>query len=229
MSKKRRSTLKRFPAGRPTQDVSEQVTERLRNAGLHIFIEKGFAGTSMEAVSRAAGITKRTLYARYADKSALFADVVQWALERYHWEEPEGAPAARSLEVSLTEIARLALARAKDPDIVRLSRMAIAEAARIPDLAPRAFTTTWFARIGTVAALLTLHAKAGKISVENIEIAAEQFLGMVGALPAWLAAFGHTRPPQAEEQYVQQAVASFLRSVRPQRANYRGIHRISGK
>ena len=47
------------------------------------FVELGYAGASMEAIARAAGITKRSLYARYPDKRAVFAEVIPWALARY--------------------------------------------------------------------------------------------------------------------------------------------------
>jgi AcrR family transcriptional regulator len=42
-----------------------------------IFMEHGFDGTSMERLAETAMIGKATLYARYADKGALFADILR--------------------------------------------------------------------------------------------------------------------------------------------------------
>jgi AcrR family transcriptional regulator len=205
----------RIRAGRPTQAQSAQLAERLRQAAVNVFLKSGFEGTSMEAIARAAGITKRTLYARYADKQALFADTITWALDRYHWHEPALETGTHDLQAGLIAIARSALARAQDPDIVRLSRMAIAEAERIPAFATQAYCTTWSPRIQAVISLLDAHVQAGTAVVDDLEIAAEQFLAMVGALPTWLAVFGQCRTPEMEERYIQHAVALFLRSVQP--------------
>jgi TetR/AcrR family transcriptional regulator, mexJK operon transcriptional repressor len=46
-------------------------------------MEFGFDGTSMDAVAEAARISKRTLYARYADKAALFHAVLSDLISRW--------------------------------------------------------------------------------------------------------------------------------------------------
>jgi TetR/AcrR family transcriptional regulator, mexJK operon transcriptional repressor len=69
--------------GRPTQAEAEQLDLAVREAAVATFLEMGYAGAGMEAIARAAGITKRSLYARYPDKRAVFADVLPWALARY--------------------------------------------------------------------------------------------------------------------------------------------------
>ena len=69
--------------GRPTQAEAKQLDLAVREAAVATFVEMGYAGASMEAIARAAGITKRSLYARYPDKRAVFADVIPWALARY--------------------------------------------------------------------------------------------------------------------------------------------------
>ena len=59
------------------------MISRCVRAAVATFLEMGYAGASMETIAKAAGITKRSLYARYADKRAVFADVIPWALARY--------------------------------------------------------------------------------------------------------------------------------------------------
>lgn len=200
--------------GRPTQAEAARLGERLRRAALDTFLERGFDGTTMQAVADAAGITKRTLYGRYPDKHALFAAVVPWALARQRDDEPSVKP-GDDLAEALTAIAASALARALDPDIVRLSRMAMAESARFPEFAVSAQTLTWSPRMQAVMDLLRRHADAGTVRVDDIEIAAEQFLAMVAAVPARLAAFGIAREPEVERRHLDHAVGLFLRGVLP--------------
>jgi AcrR family transcriptional regulator len=53
--------------GRPTRAAAKKLDERLRQAAVDTFLQYGFDGTTMEEVARAASISKKTLYARYAD------------------------------------------------------------------------------------------------------------------------------------------------------------------
>ncbi|MER5182501.1 TetR/AcrR family transcriptional regulator [Streptomyces sp. NPDC002896] len=205
----------RTRVGRPSQAEAARLAERLRKAAFETFLECGFDATTMEAVARAADVTKRTLYARYPDKRALFADVTSWALARRHGDEPLPEIEGDDLAAGLTAIARATLARAVDPDIVRISRMAMTESARFPEFARSAQTLAWSPRMRAVMDLLRRHADSGAVVVDDIEIAAEQFLALVAAVPARLAAFGVTRAPEVEERHVQHAVALFLRGVLP--------------
>jgi AcrR family transcriptional regulator len=169
----------------------------------------------MEAVARAAGITKRTLYARYPDKDALFADVMVWALMLYHSTDLPQKIEEWDLVEGLLELGRSILARARDPDVMRVNRLAFMEAFRIPDFSTKAYSTMWSPRVRALANLLEMHKKAGNIVVEDVEMAAEQFLAMVGQAPMWLAALGQARPPKMDERYLKHAVALFLRSIQP--------------
>lgn len=205
----------RTRTGRPSKAEAARLDERLRQAALDTFLEHGFDRTTMEAVAKAAGITKRTLYAKYPDKQALFAAVASWALTRHHGDEPAPGEPGEDLAASLTSIARWALARATDPDIVRLSRMAMTESARFPEIAAGAHSLAWSPRMRSVMELLRHHADNGTIVVDDIEIAAEQFLALVAVMPARLAAFGVFRDPDAEERHLRHAVTLFLRGILP--------------
>ena len=204
----------RSRAGRPTSTEAARLTERLRRAAVETFLEYGYDGTKMETVAQAAGITKTTLYSRYPDKRALFIAVSAWALTRLERDEQAASePLPDDLAGALTVTARAILARSVDPDIARLNRMAIAESARFPEFAASSQAVTWTPRIRVIMDLLRRHQSAGAIAVEDIELAAEQFFAMVGAMPAWLAAYGIHRTPEVEEAHLQHAVKLFLNGV----------------
>ena len=203
----------RSRAGRPTSTEAARLTERLRRAAVETFLEYGYDGTKMETVAQAAGITKTTLYSRYPDKRALFLAVSAWALTRLERDEHVSEPLPDDLAGALTVTARAILARSVDPDIARLNRMAIAESVRFPEFAASSQAVTWTPRIRVIMDLLRRHQSAGAIAVEDIELAAEQFFAMVGAMPAWLAAYGIHRTPEVEEAHLQHAVKLFLNGV----------------
>jgi AcrR family transcriptional regulator len=206
-------SVERSRSGRPTPTQAARLTDRIRRAAFDAFLENGYDGTTMEAVAQAAGVTKGTLYARYPDKRALFIAVSSWALTRQERNERVTEELPDGLAESLTVIARAILARSVDPNIVRMSRIAIAEAARFPDFALSSQAVTWSPRIQVIIDLLRRHEVEGTIIVKDVEIAAEQFLAMVGAMPAWLAAYGIYRTPEVEEQHLQHAIELFLNGL----------------
>jgi TetR/AcrR family transcriptional regulator, mexJK operon transcriptional repressor len=69
--------------GRPTRAETKKLDQAVREAAVATFVELGYADTSMDAIARAAGITRRSLYARYPDKRALFVDVIPWAMTKF--------------------------------------------------------------------------------------------------------------------------------------------------
>jgi TetR/AcrR family transcriptional regulator, mexJK operon transcriptional repressor len=203
--------------GRPTQAETQRLGEQLREAALSTFLDSGYDGTSMEAIARAAGITKQTLYSRYPDKRAVFADVIPWAMSRHEPVDNVTPIDGDDLRESLTEIARIALARTVDPQMVRLQRIAMNEAARFPEFEISAETMRWSARHRAVTQVLQRHLDAGDIEIDDgeIELAAEHFLAMVEALPARLAEFGIFRSGKQAERHLQYAVKIFLRALAP--------------
>ncbi len=201
--------------GRPTQAEAAQLHHTLRKAGVETFLKYGYDGTTMDAIARAAGITRRTLYARYPDKRAVFLDVIPWALARRTERGLSQDRDDEDLRAALSAIGRGALARALDPDTLRLTQIARNESARFPEFALSAQTMTWSARQREVMDLLRYHQEAGNVRVEDLEVAAGHFLAMIELLPARLADFGIFRSEEEEERHLQHAVNLFLGGILP--------------
>lgn len=199
--------------GRPTQAEAKKLHQKLRKAAVATFVKYGYDGTTMEAIARAAGITRRTLYARYPDKRAVFVDVIPWALTRRTEREANDDVDDSDLHASLVAIGRAGLARAIDPDIVRLTRIAMNESARFPEFAVSAHSMTWSARHRQVMDLLRHQQEMGTIEVEDLELTAGHFIGMIEHLPARLADYGIYRSADQEERHLQHAVNLFLRGI----------------
>lgn len=201
--------------GRPTQAEAKKLHQKLRKAAVATFVKYGYDGTTMEAIARAAGITRRTLYARYSDKRAVFVDVIPWALTRRTEREPDNGIDDSDLRASLIALGRAGLARAIDPDIVRLTRIAMNASARFPEFAISAHSMTWSARHRQVMDLLRRHQENGNIEVDDLELAAGNFIAIIEHLPARLADCGIYRSAEKEERHLQHAVNLFLRGILP--------------
>jgi AcrR family transcriptional regulator len=65
---------------RPVRSLAMTAHERLLQAASRLFYEQGIAATGVDAVVRASGVSKPTLYAHFGDKAGL----VQAVLEERH-------------------------------------------------------------------------------------------------------------------------------------------------
>lgn len=201
--------------GRPTQAEALAIEHRLREAAVEAFVDNGFEATTMEAVAAAAGITRRTLYAKYADKQALFAAVIPQALAEMPFlgveiEVPDG-----DLASSLREMSRQIIERLVHPKAVRLRRLAMLEADRIAALDPVEGADMWSASLVWIVRLLASHVDAGEIVAGDLEVVADLFLAMVAGSPTVWADIGLFRSPEELEHHIEHAVDLFLSGILP--------------
>jgi AcrR family transcriptional regulator len=69
--------------GRPNQDAAERIEPDLLATTWRIFVEQGYARTTIEAVARDARMSKRTIYDRFASKESLIEASIAAALNRW--------------------------------------------------------------------------------------------------------------------------------------------------
>ena len=54
------------------------------DTALSLFLDKGFEQTTIDLIAASVGMTKRTIYAKYEDKAALFRAAVERAIALSH-------------------------------------------------------------------------------------------------------------------------------------------------
>jgi len=139
---------------------TQQTRERLRAAAHRLFLQQGYLATSIGAILAEAGISsKETLYRHYANKEALFVDVLSHlTLEQPGFSKKLAAlptpPDLPSLQQALTMLAREILSMMSQPGYLPLVRMIIAEAPRFPQLGTLFFSTVTQRGLAIMTALL---------------------------------------------------------------------------
>src|ERR1700730_6613581 len=68
---------RRGHGGRPSRLEAAQLSDRILDVATMLFLGHGFGATSIEAVAKRAGISKRTFYHRFSGKEMLFEAVVR--------------------------------------------------------------------------------------------------------------------------------------------------------
>ena len=103
-------------------DAESDPRQRLLDAGLRLFADRGYAGTSVQDVIDAAGVTKPVLYYYFESKGGLFQALVDQAVEERLRLMEKAAPIGKPTVEALTDIltALTDFAR-REPDLLRLS------------------------------------------------------------------------------------------------------------
>jgi TetR/AcrR family transcriptional regulator, mexJK operon transcriptional repressor len=173
------STMRRG-AGRPTAEQAEARHEELLDAALDLFLEHGFELTTIEMIAARINMTKRTVYARYADKASLFRGAVRRAVERQIVPRNvlEGFDNG-DLTETLASIARLRIGQVMTPNGLRLQRIINTEGYRFPEIFTANFEQSAMPVIDFVAGLLDRAIAAGQISPTDSGLAASAFMSMV--------------------------------------------------
>ncbi|RVT89144.1 TetR/AcrR family transcriptional regulator [Sphingomonas crocodyli] len=124
-------------AGRPTKADLERRKARIVEVAEAMFIEQGFAATTLEGIAREAGVATRTLYHHYGDKAALFRVIVQ---ERTRMGSPTEIYALDAIGKRhdprdvLRAATRRLLSICLSPETIAIEQMMVADMKRFPDL-----------------------------------------------------------------------------------------------
>lgn len=130
-----RSTSRR--GGRPPSSRAGEVERRILDAASTLFLARGFEGTSCDQVAVLARAGKASIYARYANKEALFAAVIARDVGK-SLAATGTIPPELPLRDRLIAAGSSIVEQALQPQAIALVRLLIAEAARFPELASRA-------------------------------------------------------------------------------------------
>jgi TetR/AcrR family transcriptional repressor of mexJK operon len=198
-------------AGRPSRAVAEALPEQILARARALFLEHGFAATSVQQIAAQAGATKRTLYVKVGDKEALFRAVIDDVLKDWRHTVDEAAHAG-PLQVRLEAIGQQLLAVVLSPDMVRLNRVLTSEAYRFPSLIQMLVRQIEQGPIPQLARLLMAERGGHGLPALEDEIAARLFYDMVSGAPLRVALTGRQKffeMPDAD--WVRHAVAVFLR------------------
>lgn len=182
---------------------------------LDIFLESGFEQATIEEIATAVGMSKRTVYAYYEDKGALFKAAVRRAIERYTVPiEALQAVATDDLEQTLTAIGRLRVANVATPVSIKLQRILAAQSYRFPELFMAAFEQGTGPTIHFLCDLFARHNARGEIDVMEPERAATAFLSLVVGGPTRIIVSGNVIDDAELEERIHFAVRLFLDGVR---------------
>jgi AcrR family transcriptional regulator len=177
-----------------------------------MFLTQGFDGASMGEIARKAGVSKGTLYVYFESKEDLFQVVAHdeclaqaeqiFALDH----------ADHDVEAVLAKLGTAFVKFLCRPERMAPVRTIMSISERMPDVGRKFYETGPATGIGRVSAYLEAQAQAGVLDVQDVEVAAAQFLESCVATLAKPILFGFGAAPSEEriDHVVGIAVRTFL-------------------
>ena len=198
----RYKVVRRPGAGRPTREEALQRQDELLDSALDL--DKGYEQATIEAIAASVGMTKRTIYARYADKAALFKATVQRAIfERLIVPHATlQALETADFEATLAAVARMRVAQVMTPAGLKLQRIINTESYRFPEIFTMAYEQGARPVVEFLAGLLRRETSAGRLAVADPDRAATVFMSMTVSGPVRIIVSGNriTRKEKIEER-----------------------------
>lgn len=204
--------FKRGPGGRPTRAEAERRLGTLLETAMRLFLARGYEAVTIEEIAKQAGVAKRFIYARYGDKSELFAA----AIEHNILGRLEGAlqaiePSRRGVERGLYELGSKLIEIAVQPEAVTVHRLFVSSAPLFPEIARRFLERNRERAVKDAERIFKFYADRGEIELPQPQLMIEQFLISVIGIPQRLALMGLRESAEDRERRLRMAVRLFVR------------------
>ncbi|WP_149205431.1 TetR/AcrR family transcriptional regulator [Actinotalea subterranea] len=190
------------------QRVAQQKRAAIVRAATDLFLELGYDRTSLARIAERSDVSRATLFKQFPTKAALFDAIVTEAWSTADEEElPPSGDILAGLGILGRRYAEL-LGRAEMTDLFRI---VIAELPRFPELAQAQFSQGKLPYFESVRTYLLAEHAAGTVLVEDAELAATQFLGMIANYLFWPALLvpGWEVTAERTAEVVDEAVRTF--------------------
>lgn len=153
--------------------------ESILKAATNLFMERGFDGTSMDAVSKEAGVSKQTVYSHFSKKENLFSASITHKIEDYFPDSRLIIESGLSLEEELTIVATQFAALLMSDDAMCVFRLLVNEASKGPHLAEIFWEAGPAVMLARLVNFLNAWQKKGALKIDDTEEAAKLMINLL--------------------------------------------------
>jgi len=165
--------------------IAREKRSAILDAAVSLFLEAGYDRTTLEQVARAADVSTGTLFKHFPTKAALFGAIMARVWESDAGAEAPAPPAAGDPRAGLSAIGLDYARLLRAPNVEGLFRVIVAEAPRFPELGRELYARGKKPYLDHLHRYLEAECAAGTLAVEDVAMAARQFLGMINDLIFW--------------------------------------------
>jgi AcrR family transcriptional regulator len=186
--------------GRPPAGQDPAKRKQIIDGARRVFIEMGFDAASMNDITRAAGVSKGTIYVYVASKEELFEALIEEERRAIFSDLYEALERGEGIRDTLIRFGTALAAKITSDKVVHAQRTVIGIAERIPELGARFYERGPKIGHAKLAAFLERAVAAGELEIADIELAAYQLtdLCMAGYFRQRLFGYRTKEPPLDE-------------------------------
>lgn len=155
----------------------DQVLEGARA----VFMADGYEGASVDAIAKAAGVSKATLYSYFSDKRLLFMEVAKTECLAQIAEAACILDAYDHPRTVMAEAGRRMMGLVLSPFGQAIFRMCVAERDRFPELGREFYRTGPEVFHGTMCAYFEQAVAKGDLAIDDVKLATDQFIELCHA------------------------------------------------
>ncbi|AWB93445.1 TetR/AcrR family transcriptional regulator [Aeromicrobium chenweiae] len=164
------------------QRIAQEKREQILTAATALFLELGYDRTSLARIAERSGVSRATLFKQFPSKADLFDAMVT---ESWSTADDEDPPPPGNIVDGLSTLGRRYAELLGRPQMTDLFRIVIAELPRFPELANAQFSNGKMPYFESVRGYLLAENEAGTVRIEDVDLAATQFLGMISNYVFW--------------------------------------------
>jgi len=197
--------------GRQSEADIQVRNQRLLEVAADLFMENGLESTSIDSIAQAAGMTKRTIYQRFGDKTALFNAAIDVVLKE--WTVPvEDLQALRddTPRETLHRMAELLVSRMMDIRGRRMMRLTNMLSHEMPGLAERNMTEGTKDIIDFLVGLFAEWSPESRLPPRDRTDMAFSFMQLLLGEPARATAWDLELSPEEQREHARFCVDLFV-------------------
>lgn len=213
-----RELLDSLRRGRPAAGQDPAKRQQIIDGARRVFIEMGFDAASMNDITRAAGVSKGTIYVYFANKEELFEALIEDERQKMFSDLYSALEQGGDLRESLVRYGMALAAKITSDKVIMAQRTVIGICERIPELGRRFYERGPKQGHEKLSAFLGRMVDKGLLDIADIELAAYQFTDLCLSGYYRQCLFGyHAGSPSRDqiEKTVMAGVEVFLRAYRP--------------
>jgi AcrR family transcriptional regulator len=186
--------------------------EQILEGAKRIFLKMGFDAASMNDVTREAGVSKGTLYVYFANKEELFSAMIESERAAFVAMIRTALAENEDLETGLYKFGVSFVTHTTDEKVITAMRTVLGVRERMPALCQRFFKGPENLRT-ILRDFLARHVSTGRLYIEDLDLAAGQFLDLASGSFFKYRLFGSMElPPSREEidRIIRGAIRVFM-------------------
>ncbi|UTF58912.1 TetR/AcrR family transcriptional regulator [Gilvimarinus sp. DA14] len=189
--------------------LSEKKRLQILEAAENLFAQEGLDATSMDQVAAVAQVSKRTVYNHFATKTDLFVAMLEGMFHKLKQGDILSYDPARSIAAQLTEVAQQEAELLSSEEFLQLARVTFIQLLQDQTLA-QSLNKSSIGCLRYLEPLLTAALADGVLKIEDIPLAARQFVYQLKSLIFYPRLYGVQELNNDTQTIINETVKMFM-------------------